>query len=183
MAPAESGMKGFPAVRLIKDSCLLLAGTGLQTALPPIGFAGNTKPPILLAIVVFAGFHKSLPGIMGMAFGAGFLLDVLGPAPLGYTSLVLCLLGLLLFHCRDKIDSGCFPHQVFLGGIAGGGVSLALCLFLSWKGQINSSPLQAGWRISGDAAMAAMCFPIAFPLLEHLGFSDPVQSPPESNTA
>ena len=63
----------------------------------------NTKPDILLVAIVIISLSFDLKWVLIFSYFTGFLKDILAVLPLGLNTLVLPLLGFLIFRLSKKI--------------------------------------------------------------------------------
>lgn len=108
---------------LIVMVMLLMAAGWAQSLMPPLLILGQTRPPLIAAVVVFYAIRFPAPIMLGAAILGGVLYDANSLLTLGVSALYYCAAGLLI-------------RQNQATWIEGGGVSAGLLTVATAMGQI-----------------------------------------------
>lgn len=81
---------------LIVMAMLLMAAGWAQSLMPPLLVLGQTRPPLIAAVVVFYAIRFPAPVMLGAAILGGVLYDANSLLTLGVSSLYYCAAGLLI---------------------------------------------------------------------------------------
>ncbi|MBL7077488.1 MAG: rod shape-determining protein MreD [Kiritimatiellae bacterium] len=82
---------------------LMIIGAGLQVLFPALPFLGQAKPPFLLAIVLYYALNRTPGTVLLAGLVAGLLHDLLTEVPLGYSSIVFVLVGVVAGRFRNLV--------------------------------------------------------------------------------
>ena len=141
---------------------LILLGSLLQSVTPPWLVMGGAKAPLLLGLVLYYALTRERGTTFLAAILAGVMEDVLSMTPLGYSSAVYCVAGLVangfkgVFYAESPVTAGVFG--------AGGGIcaNLAVGFLLQREGLIAASGHPAVMRLAGIAVLGLLCTPFVF---------------------
>ncbi len=121
----------------------------LQALWPPWSVMGHSKPPIIMAVVLYTAMTKRWPVAGLTACFAGLMQDALGLMPLGLSSIAFLFFAGILNRYRQElfIDHG--VTQWVCGGLGHMTVSLMVFLMLSFAGLIDRSVITLLLRLMG----------------------------------
>lgn len=148
----------------------LLVGAVVQQALPGLTLLGQAKAPIVLCVVLYYAFHRSLALMVLAAIAGGVLCDSLEALPMGYSAAVFSVLGIVAWFYRDVVFSARGVTHMVFGLLAGVGLTIGLYGLLLIGGE---SLREAAWswiafKAIGTALLGMILAPIIFTVLERL---------------
>jgi len=82
---------------------LVVIGAGLQVLFPALPFLGQAKPPFLLAIVLYYALNRTQGTTLLAGLLAGVCHDLLTAVPLGYSSIIFVVVGVLAGRFRNLV--------------------------------------------------------------------------------
>lgn len=141
---------------------LLTAAAGLQLLFPPLAFLGQSKPPFLLAVVLYYALNRSPRTTLFAALGGGLLHDLLTSIPLGYSSTVFLCVGLVTGRFRNMVLPDSRVTASFFGFV---GALVAQSLVYVLLTRIGAAWWPLGRltvRVLCTAALAAAITPLVF---------------------
>ncbi len=160
---------------------VMIGATLLQALLPGFAVLGHARFPVLLGVVLYYALHHKLWIVIAAAFTAGMLQDGLGFVPLGYSSILFCIVALVAARYRQLVLSDAAITAIFFGGIASFMVSFALYLLLKTGGYISCSGTTALVRILGSGLLGTITVPVVFICMKHLYLALDLQEKEDSN--
>lgn len=148
----------------------LLIGAVAQQVLPGLTLLGQAKAPIVLCIVLYYALHRSLALLLIAAIAGGVLCDCLEALPLGYSSAVFSVLGIVAWLCHDVVFSARGVTHMVFGLLAGLGLTFGLygLLLVSEESMREAAWLWVALKAAGTALLGMILAPIVFAVLERL---------------
>ncbi len=141
---------------------LMLAGAALQMIFPAVPFLGQAKPPFLLALVLYYALNRTTGTMLLAALVAGVFHDLLTAVPLGYSSIVFVVVGLLAGRFSNLV----LPESRVTAGFFGMvGSLLAQVLIYGLLVRIDAVWWPLGRltvRLLWSALLAAVVTPLTF---------------------
>lgn len=147
---------------------MLIGGAMIQTAIPSVGWLGDAKLPVLLAVALYYALTRNFALTMSAAFFAGFLHDVLSLMPLGHSVFCFCVAAWLTGYFKNLVLTDSLFTTIIFGGIANAVITLSFCLMLFQDGAIVCS---LGWialKTVGALVLGMVCTPVVFSLAGRL---------------
>jgi rod shape-determining protein MreD len=144
------------------------AAVVLEQALPAWQLGGQTRPPVLLCVVMYYALNYSHIVALAIALLAGVLADAIAGLPLGSASLTFALLAVAVNRNRDFV----FIHQwlthMVLGAAASAAVILIMYIVLSLRlEQMRTiTPAMVIHKMAGMAAQGMLLMPLIFMAME-----------------
>ncbi|MDP2989436.1 MAG: hypothetical protein Q8O57_02595, partial [Kiritimatiellota bacterium] len=92
-------------MNLVIMAVALLIGAVVQQVLPGLTLLGQAKAPLVLSVVLYYALHRSLALLVTAAIAGGVLCDSLEALPMGYSTTVFCVLGIVAWFYRDVVFS------------------------------------------------------------------------------
>ena len=147
---------------------VVVFGAVLQAALPAPTWLGQAQGPVLLGIVLYYGLAHTRPMMLQAAVLAGLLQDALSLSPLGYSSFVFCVVGLIVERFRDAV----FVHELFtrmlFGALGAGAVTLGLYGLLAQEDLVAARASWVVLKTVGSLVLGAIIVPLECELLAAL---------------
>jgi rod shape-determining protein MreD len=137
----------------------------LQSFLPGWPLLAHARFPVLLAVTLYYALNYKPWVAMIAAFWAGLIQDSLSFVPLGYSSMLFCMVGLIAGRYRKKVLSDAVITAIFFGGIATLGVTLLLYLLLKINNLVACSGTTAALRIFSSGILGLVTAPAVFLVL------------------
>ena len=155
---------------------LLLVGGLLQSLTPATPWLGASKPPFLMAVVLYYALVHSRGMALAAALLAGIMQDSLSLLPLGYSPLCFVAFTLVVVRARETLFRDSLFTVAMLGAWLSALTTLALYLLLRVSDfEMNCSPGWMGLKMGGSAllglAVAPLVWALASALERHVGMS------------
>ncbi|MBT3295254.1 MAG: rod shape-determining protein MreD [Verrucomicrobia bacterium] len=141
---------------------LVFGGVWAQVLFPAFAPIGQAKPPFLLAIVLYYALTRSPNTTLCAGFLAGMAHDVMTAVPLGYSSLVFVVVGVVVGRFRNLVLSESRLTAGFFGCVASLVTQLVLYAILLRSGAVWWPVGRLVVRILAGAALAAVATPLTF---------------------
>lgn len=157
-------------MNLVIMTVALLISAVAQQMLPGLTLLGQAKAPLVLSVVLYYALHRSLALLVTAAIAGGLLCDSLEALPMGYSSAVFCVLGIIAWFCRNVVFSARgMTHMVF-GFLAGLGLTFGLyaILLISEESLRQAALPRIALKAIGTALLGMILAPIVFAVLERL---------------
>ena len=146
---------------------LILAAV-LQTVWPAWESMGNTRLPMLIAVVMYYTLTRPAPAALTVALLAGLTQDALSGIPLGFSSFIFVLITGLLNQFKDLLFAYQTLTQVFFGTIACGLSTLGLYVLLRYGGHVEVLPGILLGKLVGSMLLGVIVVPLCCRVLEGL---------------
>jgi len=155
-------------MNLIIMAVALLIGAVAQQVLPGLTLLGQAKAPLVLSVVLYYALHRSLALLVTAAIAGGLLCDSLEALPMGYSSAVFCMLGIVAWLHRDVVFSARGVTHMVFGLLAGLGLTFGLygLLLISEESLREVSCFWIALKAIGTALLGMILAPIVFAVLE-----------------
>ncbi len=141
---------------------LVIVGAALQVLFPALPFLGQSKPPFLLAVVLYYALNRTPATTLVAGLVAGVLHDLLTAVPLGYSSIVFVVVGVLAGRFRNLV----LPESRVTAGFFGMvGSLLAQVLLYGMLVRIDAAWWPFGRltvKLLWGALLAAVVTPLTF---------------------
>ncbi len=141
---------------------LVIVGAGIQVLFTALPFLGQAKPPFLLAIVLYYALNRTAGTTLLAGLTAGIFHDLLTAVPLGYSSIVFVVVGVLAGRFRNLV----LPESRVTAGFFGlVGSLLAQVLLYGMLVRIDAVWWPLGRltvRLLWGALLAAVVTPLTF---------------------
>ncbi|NQU40829.1 MAG: rod shape-determining protein MreD [Lentisphaerae bacterium] len=147
---------------------LMLGGVTAQFLFPALPMIGQAKPPFLLAVVIYYALNRTPNTVMVAGLLAGVVHDALTAIPLGYTSLVFVLVGLLAGRFRRLVLAESRVTAGFFGAVGALVVQLAVYVLLARSGVVWWPVGRLTVRLLAGACLAAVATPLTFAVARRL---------------
>lgn len=141
---------------------LMLVGSLVQSVTGQWSAMGGAKAPLLLGLALYYALTRERDVMFLAAVLAGAVEDSLSMTPLGYTSAVYCIIGLVanssrgLFYAESPVTAGVF------GASCGICATAAVGFLLRREGLIVGPGNPGVMRLAGVALLGMLCTPIVF---------------------
>ena len=157
-------------MNLVIMAVALLIGAVVQHVLPGLTLLGQAKAPLVLSVVLYYALHRSLALLVTAAIAGGLLCDSLEALPLGYSTTVFCMLGIIAWLCRDVVFSARGVTHMVFGLLGGLGLTLGLygLLLFSDESLRETAWLWIALKAIGTALLGMILAPVVFAILERL---------------
>jgi len=161
----------------------ILIQAQIYRVLGPFGLHGAT-PSLVLPLVIFLGVHEhSMPRGALLAFGLGYLLDLLGVAPLFLFTFVFVALWALARVAGVRLTAQTVLTRFSLGFVFSIVESAIVLVLLAIFGSDTRRPLDIASVVMPRALATAACAPLVFRLaqrLQQVGIAThaPAEAPP-----
>jgi rod shape-determining protein MreD len=157
-------------MNLVIMAVALLIGAVAQEVLPGLTLLGQAKAPLVLSVVLYYALNRSLSLLVTAAIAGGLLCDSLEALPVGYSSVVFCVLGIVAWLHRDVVFSAKGVTHMVFGFLAGLVLTFGLYGLLSIS---EESLREVSWcwvalKAIGAALLGMILVPIVFAVLERL---------------
>lgn len=133
-----------------------------QCQLPGWAFLGGARVPLLTGVVLYYAFLHGRGTLLIAAMAAGLLHDSLSDMPLGCSSLVFSLLGLLMATFRETLFTESALTWAFFGAVGAAAFSALTGVVLLEADLIADSFWSVGWKVAGTALLGAVSAPVVF---------------------
>lgn len=148
---------------------MLLVGSVLQTILPGYQFLGEAKFPLLFGVVLYFALSRDTGVMLVTALLAGLLQDALTPiVPLGYSSSLFCLMGLVVGRFRDLVLVESLLTASFFGVVASAVMTVGMYMILASNMGMVLSAKRLVLRTAGTALLGGASAPLIFFLATRL---------------
>lgn len=142
---------------------LLVVGGLLQSLMPALAWLGLSKPPFLLAVVIYFALMHSRGMALTAALLAGIIQDSLSLFPVGYSSLCFVVFAVILCRYRENL----FRDSPFTVGVAGALLAalVTLCLYLMLRVNslvVSTPPSWILLKMGGNALLGLFTVPAAW---------------------
>ena len=137
----------------------------VQNLLPGWAALGGAQVPLLMSCVMYYSLSRETGTALTAGLLAGLAQDASGQVPLGCSSLVLCVIALVLGRYKDVLTGDSPVTAAFAGATGGALMSLALSLFLSKEHLIDPAPVWVLLKVAGTGVLGLICTPIVFPVI------------------
>ena len=134
----------------------------LQGMLPSWAVLAQARFPVLLAVALYYALNCESWIALIAAFSAGFLQDSLSFVPLGYSSLLFCIVVLVAGRFRRQVLSDALVTALFFGGIATVVVTLLLYLLLRMNDLVMCGGATVTLRILSSGLLGLVTVPVVF---------------------
>ena len=142
---------------------MLFSAVVAQSLTPPVAALAQSKPPILLGVVVYYAVKHDFGLLVTAAIGAGVLHDSLSLVPLGCSAFWFTLAAVLLHRYRDTIFADSSVTLILLGaGLAAGFTAVSYVTLSSGGDYAVDLPL---WRLVLKSLGSALLGMVAVPLV------------------
>ncbi|MFH1969315.1 MAG: rod shape-determining protein MreD [Verrucomicrobiota bacterium] len=157
-------------MNLVIMAVALLIGAAAQQVLPGLTWLGQAKAPLVLSVVLYYALHRSLALLVTAAIAGGLLCDSLEALPMGYSTAVFCVLGIVAWLYRDVVFSARGVTHMVFGFLAGLGLTFGLyaILLISAESLREVSWFWIALKAIGTALLGMIFVPIVFVILERL---------------
>jgi rod shape-determining protein MreD len=142
---------------------LMVVGSGLQVLFPALPFLGQAKPPFLLALTLYYALNRSPGTLLAAGLLAGLFHDLHTAVPLGYSSIVFVMVGLLAGRFRNMV----LPESRLTAGFFG--MMGSLCAQLVLYGMLLR--IDAAWWPAGRLTVRLLCGALMAAVVTPLTFS------------
>lgn len=149
-------------------SIVLYVTAVLQVQLPGFAILGGAKMPLLLAVMLYYALTYDTGAMLVAAVCAGFLQDSLSEIPMGYSSLIFCLIGWLVGRFRTYVMSDSVVTSMFFGGVTSLVFTVVIYIWLSSAGLVSYGFGRLFVRYIGVGILGMICTPIVFLLTRRL---------------
>ncbi len=139
---------------------LLLAGTLLQTLLPPWSAFGNLEMPVLTGLIIYIALHTDRARMFYAAVLAGLLHDAFSPAPLGLSIPLFTALAAGTHWISDEVFGDLPATYIVLGVTAAVFETFYYAVTFSLSGLRPVSPGLLGLRLAGGLLAGASVVPL-----------------------
>lgn len=143
---------------------ILLVSVVLQIGFSGYAILGSAKIPFLMSVVLYYALSRNSGVMVVAAACAGFLNDALSGVPLGYSSLLFCVMGWVVSRFRDYVIMDSLLTSVFFGGIAGFVLIPISYIMLAREGLAYCSLGFLVLKMIGTGLLAMLCTPLLFAL-------------------
>jgi len=143
----------------------LLVSALLQLKFPAFSAFGDTKPPLLLAVVLYYALQRNRTVMLIAAVLAGFIQDALSPVPLGVSACCFCLAGWTVSRYRKVVLTDSRITQAFFGLAMSAAVTLLLYVLLLTLGRTGIPLRWALLKTVWTGAFGMVCAPFVSFLL------------------
>lgn len=144
---------------------LMLAAV-LQAVWPAWGVFGQSKVPVLPAVVLYYTLTRP-PGMTVLAaLGAGLLQDALSRTPLGYSSFIYLITAAAMTAFKELIFVHKTMTHIVIGALGNLMMTLGMLILLSVGNMIQPTP---GWvvrRLGGALLLGILAVPILMAILD-----------------
>ncbi len=147
---------------------VLLCAAIVQSLLPSFICLGQSRPPLLLAVVLYYALRREDDITLVAGLQAGFFQDILDKGPLGYSALIFCIIGWTAGRFRRVVVVESLITQVFFGFIAGGVVVLGGYLMLRGTEFTGCRPSWVLVKMFGVSILSMICTPVVFLMISKL---------------
>jgi rod shape-determining protein MreD len=141
---------------------MLLLAAVLQLTVPGIPILAGSKPPLLLAVVVYYAATGSLTTACWVSVAAGVIHDALSPVPIGYSVLVFGLIGLMTGELRRVVDMDQWVSRWIMGFVAGAMATLILGISLMKHDLVACSGVQVTAKALGSGVLGGMVISLVY---------------------
>jgi len=157
-------------MNLVIMAMALLVGAAVQQLLPGLTLLGQAKAPIVLSIVLYYALHRSLTLLLMAAIAGGLMCDSLEALPMGYSSAVFSVLGIVAWLYHDVVFSARGVTHMVFGLLAGLGLTFGLygLLLVSEESLREVSWSWIALKAIGTALLGMILAPIVFAVLKRL---------------
>lgn len=114
---------------------MVVMGSVVQAVAPTSFWLGETKPPVLLGIVIYCALMRERSVMLSAACLSGLFQDALSMIPLGYSSFCFCSIGWCIERWKDHLYTLHVVTHVFLGAVAHIALLWMLYAFLYMTGR------------------------------------------------
>ncbi|MEI8352381.1 MAG: rod shape-determining protein MreD [bacterium] len=153
---------------------LLVLGGLLQSLIPAMAWIGLSKPPVLLAVVIYFALTHPRGLALTAAIVAGIIQDSLSLFPIGYSSLCFVVFVAVLVRTRETLFRDSLFTVAVLGAVLAALATLSLYLMLRVNALVVSLPAWwVGLKMGGNALLGLVSAPavwwLASALERHVG--------------
>lgn len=146
----------------------LITAALLQAALPTAPWMGWAPMPLLAGLVVYYALVRSRGLVLEVAILAGIVEDSLSQVPLGTSSFLYALAGLIIERWRGSM----IVRQWTTHAVAGAATNLAATAFVLLM-LVKDGLIEPRWgyvvlRLAGAGLLGALAAPIVFHVMEGL---------------
>jgi rod shape-determining protein MreD len=141
---------------------LVFCGVWVQVLFPAFAPIAQAKPPFLLAIVLYYALTRSPTTTLCAGFLAGLAHDVMTDVPLGYSSLVFVVVGILVGRFRNLVLPESRLTAGFFGFVASLVAQLTVYALLLRAGAVWWPAGRLVVRLLAGAALGAVVTPLTF---------------------
>ena len=157
-------------MNLVIMAVALLIAAVVQQVLPGLTLLGQAKAPLVLSVVLYYALHRSLALLVTAAIAGGLLCDSLEALPMGYSTTVFCVLGIVAWLYRNVVFSARGVTHMVFGLLAGLGLTFGLYAMLLIS---EESLRDVAWhwialKAIGTALLGMIVVPVVFAVLERL---------------
>ena len=155
---------------LVIMAVALLVSAVAQQMLPGLTLLGQAKAPLVLSVVLYYALHRPLALLMTAAIVGGVLCDSLEALPMGYSTAVFCVLGIIAWFYRNVVFSARGVTHMVFGLLAGLGLTFGLyaILLISEESLRQVALPWIALKAIGTALLGMILAPIVFAILERL---------------
>lgn len=143
----------------------LVLGAVLQAVWPAWEALGQSKLPVLFAVVMYYAMTRKPVTALVAALFAGFLQDALSEIPLGYSSFVFLVFAGLIIHFRELIFIQHTLTHIVVGALGFFFCNLMLFILLRAGGHVLVSGSWLLGKMLGSLVLGTIAVPIFFALL------------------
>ena len=141
---------------------LVFCGVWAQLLFPAFAPIGQAKPPFLLAIVLYYALNRTPNTTLCVGFLAGLAHDVMTDIPLGYSSFVFVVIGVLVGRFRNLVLPESRLTAGFFGFVASLVAQVTAYALLLRAGAVWWPGGRLVVRLLAGAALAGVVTPLTF---------------------
>lgn len=143
----------------------LIGAAALQMTLPLWPWPTPTRFPCLMAVTLHAATHPRSAMWVWVAWGAGFLQDVLSPLPLGYSMVAFLGIALLIRGVQRAVVTESAVTRMLMGAGSNALAALLLSGLLARRGLLPGGGAETLRRAVSQACAGLLCTPLLMWLL------------------
>lgn len=141
---------------------LLLAGSAVQTLLPPLAGAGSLELPLLTGLLIYITLRTDYGRMIYAVLLAGLLYDSFSPAPFGISLPFFLVVGAGTFALRNEV----FEDRLITYAVLGLAAAAVKIIYFSVVFPLTGlRPLTAGAfmnRLTGSLLAGALFIPVVY---------------------